>query len=166
MIQALLNSVCSGWQAEYQFHPQRKWRADFAHPTHKIIIEIEGGAFSSGRHVRGRGFLADMEKYNTAVLLGWRVLRYTPQQTAQMLEDVSRIVFGTISLGRIPLFPCGLAKIFASNQYMPVDKKRVLVMCRKLRGYGVCSARMRAHCWEGTPEAHNEGVEAEVVFGD
>ncbi len=59
MIQALLNSLRKGWQPEYQFHPERKWRADFAHPGYKIIVEIEGGAFSNGRHVRGRGYYSE-----------------------------------------------------------------------------------------------------------
>ena len=46
----------------------------------KVGIEIEGGAWTQGRHTRGKGFIADMEKYNHAALLGWRVLRFTPQQ--------------------------------------------------------------------------------------
>ena len=43
-----------------------------------MALEIEGGVFSRGRHVRPMGFLADMEKYNAAAVLGWRVLRCTP----------------------------------------------------------------------------------------
>ena len=91
MILALLNSICKGWHPEYQFHPERKWRADFAHPGYKIIIEIEGGAFSNGRHVRGRGRLNDMEKYNSAVLQGWKILRYAPDQETQMMDDVRQL---------------------------------------------------------------------------
>jgi hypothetical protein len=30
-----------------------------------------------GRHVTGKGFESDARKYNRAVLLGWRVLRFT-----------------------------------------------------------------------------------------
>lgn len=65
---------------QYKFHPKRRWRADGALPDHKILIEIEGGAWIQGRHNRGKGFLDDMEKYNAAAVLGWRVLRFTPQQ--------------------------------------------------------------------------------------
>lgn len=63
---------------EYRFHPKRKWRFDYAIPEHKIALEVEGGVWTGGRHIRAQGFLGDMEKYNTATLMGWRVLRTTP----------------------------------------------------------------------------------------
>ncbi len=65
---------------EYQFHPTRKWRLDFAFPDHMLALEVEGGVFSGGRHVRPQGFTEDCEKYNEAILLGWRVLRVTGAQ--------------------------------------------------------------------------------------
>ena len=61
---------------EYEFHPEREWRFDFAFPDKMIAIELEGGVFSGGRHVRGQGYVNDLEKYNEAVMLGWRLLRY------------------------------------------------------------------------------------------
>ena len=63
--------------AQYKFCPTRKWRADFAWPKKKIILEVEGGVFTNGRHVRGKGFIADCEKYNWATLQGWAVYRVT-----------------------------------------------------------------------------------------
>ena len=62
-------------EQELKFHDTRKWRFDYAWPKHKVALEVEGGIFSGGRHTRGVGFLKDMEKYNEAVLLGWRVFR-------------------------------------------------------------------------------------------
>lgn len=59
---------------EYRFHPKRRWRFDYAIPSHKIAIEIEGGVWTYGRHNRARGYLADMEKYNEATRLGWQLL--------------------------------------------------------------------------------------------
>ena len=64
-------------ETEYRFHSPRRWRFDFAFPDQKIAIECEGGIFSGGRHVRGAGFEADAEKYNTAAIDGWMVLRFT-----------------------------------------------------------------------------------------
>lgn len=62
---------------EYRFAPPRRWRADFAFPELKILIECEGGGWVNGRHSRGAGFEADMEKYNAASMLGWTVLRFS-----------------------------------------------------------------------------------------
>lgn len=62
---------------EHRFAAPRRWRFDFAWPEHKIAAECEGGTWAGGRHTRGSGFKADCEKYNTATLLGWRVLRFT-----------------------------------------------------------------------------------------
>ena len=67
---------------EYQFAPPRKWRWDVCFPDseHKLAMEIDGGIWSKGRHVRGGGFIKDMEKQNAGVMLGWSLLRFTPDQ--------------------------------------------------------------------------------------
>lgn len=62
---------------EHRFHPVRKWRFDFAWPQSKIAVEIEGGTFANGRHVRGLGYAKDCEKYNEAQRIGWKVYRFT-----------------------------------------------------------------------------------------
>jgi very-short-patch-repair endonuclease len=64
-------------EREYRFHPIRKWRFDLAWPAYKVAVEVEGGVYIQGRHSRGSGTEKDCEKYNTATMLGWRVLRYT-----------------------------------------------------------------------------------------
>lgn len=63
---------------EYRFHPVRRWRFDYALPAQLIAVEVEGGVWTRGRHVSPRGFLSDMEKYNTATAMGWKVFRVTP----------------------------------------------------------------------------------------
>lgn len=82
---ALFQSVCEskGWETpvpEYRFAPPRRWRFDWAFIESRIAVEIEGGAWTRGRHTRGAGFIKDIEKYNAATVLGWRVLRCTPKQ--------------------------------------------------------------------------------------
>jgi very-short-patch-repair endonuclease len=62
---------------EWRFHPVRRWRFDFAWPDRMVAVECEGGVWSRGRHVRGRGFEEDCRKYNAASVLGWKVLRVT-----------------------------------------------------------------------------------------
>jgi len=89
LIEKILNSLIKGWVSEYRFDSKRKWRFDFSHPELKIAIEIEGGVWSKGRHLRGQGFINDMEKYNKASLLGWKILRYTPQQINNIIGDLT-----------------------------------------------------------------------------
>ncbi len=62
---------------EYRFHPTRKWRFDWAWPDFKIALEIEGGVWTGGRHIRGSGFVKDIEKYNEAAIANWKVIRVT-----------------------------------------------------------------------------------------
>lgn len=65
---------------EYRFHDTRKWRFDYAIPALKIAVECDGGVWTGGRHVSPQGYIRDMEKFNEAAVLGWVVLKFTPQQ--------------------------------------------------------------------------------------
>lgn len=62
-------------EREFRFCPPRLWRFDFAWPKLALAVEVEGAVWTGGRHTRGGGFTQDAEKYATAMLLGWRVLR-------------------------------------------------------------------------------------------
>jgi hypothetical protein len=64
--------------AEHRFHPDRRWRFDYAWLDFKVALEVEGGVWVGGRHTRGAGFVNDMDKYSEAAILGWCVLRVTP----------------------------------------------------------------------------------------
>lgn len=59
---------------------ERMWRFDYAIPSLKIAIEVEGGVWTGGRHTRPQGFIGDMEKYNRATAMGWKVLRFMPER--------------------------------------------------------------------------------------
>lgn len=81
-------------EREYEFAAGRKWRFDFAFLDRKLAVEIEGGLFSAGRHVRGAAVEKDFEKYNRAALLGWRVLRYSTKMVTDgiAINDVLEMV--------------------------------------------------------------------------
>lgn len=90
---------------EFRFHPERRWRFDYAIPSHKIAVEVEGGVWTGGRHIRAQGFLGDMEKYNTATLMGWRVFRTTPGDLLKMvtLNMVKQAILGDYDPGNAHL---------------------------------------------------------------
>lgn len=81
-----------GGVTEHLFARPRKWRLDFAWVAAKIALEVEGGLFGCGkkcptcgrRSVAGHSSVqrikTDMEKYNAASTMGWRVLRCTPDE--------------------------------------------------------------------------------------
>lgn len=90
---------------EYRFHMARRWRFDFAFPTRRLAVEIEGLVRGGrGRHQTVAGFTADVEKYNTAASMGWTVLRFTSRMvlTGRALE-VTRGMLA--SLQCMPLVP-------------------------------------------------------------
>ncbi|HNH30447.1 MAG TPA: hypothetical protein PKU71_13590 [bacterium] len=92
-------------EKEFRFHNKRKWRLDYAYPSLKIGIEINGGAWKKttyrnkrgelvtaigGRHNIGKGYLRDIEKKNTLTILGWAILEFTPDQTSKS-ETIDQI---------------------------------------------------------------------------
>ena len=74
-------------ELEHVFAKPRRWRFDFAWVSLKIAAEVEGGTWVRGRHSRGAGMRKDAEKYNTAILLGWKVYRFT----GDMVTDGSAV---------------------------------------------------------------------------
>lgn len=83
-------------ELERRFHPRRRWRFDLAWPAQKVAVEIEGGTWVNGRHTRPAGYAGDLEKYNSAALAGWLVLRYTPDQitSGEFTGDVETALKG------------------------------------------------------------------------
>lgn len=66
---------------ELTFYPGRRWRFDFAWTDALVACEVDGGQFAhgGGRHATD----ADRDKLNHAAALGYRVLRFSPQQIAR-----------------------------------------------------------------------------------
>lgn len=92
---------------EFKFHPVRKWRFDYAIPEHKIALEVEGGVWTGGRHTSPKGFLGDIEKYNTATLMGWRVFRTTPDDLykKKTLDLIKTAISGQFAPEKAPFLP-------------------------------------------------------------
>lgn len=76
-----LKAVGIPFEREVAFAKPRLWRADFViGGSSLLLIEIDGGTWTGGRHVTGQGHAADAEKRNEAVILGYRPLTFTPDQ--------------------------------------------------------------------------------------
>ena len=110
LLEIHLDELGLRFQPEYKFHPERDWKFDYLAWRSSGIdaevripeagsplrlrgpcaaIEIEGGIFENGRrgsgpgvgrHLRGLGYLADMQKYREAAALGFKVFRFSPQE--------------------------------------------------------------------------------------
>ena len=81
-------------EQEYRFSPPRRFAFDFAWPAIRLAVEKEGGIYgragkgkecplcgrkAPGAHTSVERLLSDMEKYNLAAELGWRLLRFRPE---------------------------------------------------------------------------------------
>lgn len=80
----------------HRFHPTRRWEFDFAWLDRMIAVEMEGGVYTNGAHVRGKHYESDCEKYNEAQILGWRVYRFT----VDMLSDsrAEKVIFAALGI--------------------------------------------------------------------
>lgn len=67
--------------AEFQFHPSRKFRFDWAWKDQKLGLECQGGLFARlpGGHNRGAQIRKEHEKRNLAACVGWRILYCEPE---------------------------------------------------------------------------------------
>ena len=65
---------------EVRFHPVRRWRFDYV-VNQSLAIEIDGGLWVTGQrsHAGGTGKQADMNKRNTATMMGFRVLVFSTE---------------------------------------------------------------------------------------
>ena len=96
------------YMREFRFHPSRNWRFDFIivrkgmplplssedisdeyKKNHVVLVDIQGGIWSGGAHVRGLGYKNDIEKMNVATAMGYQVYWFT----SEMVEDGSAIKF-------------------------------------------------------------------------
>jgi len=86
------------YRQEYLFHDVRKFRFDFAIPAQKIAIEYEGifnnpDQLTSGKsgHLTLGGYIKDLDKYNLATCLGWRILRYSANNYKSFFTDLEAL---------------------------------------------------------------------------
>ena len=79
LLQIHLRELGIHTEAEFRFKPDRRWKFDLADTHNKIGFEADGGKFTGG-HRRGEALEDDYERQNTAIMEGWRLLRFTNDQ--------------------------------------------------------------------------------------
>lgn len=77
---------------EYKFHPTRKWRFDFCDPKRMWAVEYEGLMSDKSGHTTIKGYSDNCEKYNSASVLGWTVLRYTALNYKSVIADLEKVL--------------------------------------------------------------------------
>lgn len=66
-----------GMVRQYRPFDDKAYAFDFAWPDREtpVLVEVQGGIWSGGAHVRPQGVLRDMDKLNRAAVRGWCVLQ-------------------------------------------------------------------------------------------
>ena len=74
----LIKSLDLKWIHRHKFMVDRKFEFDFAFPTIKLAIEVQGGIWIVGGHTKGVGIKQDHDKNQNACALGWQMLYCCP----------------------------------------------------------------------------------------
>lgn len=92
-------------ERQYKAVAGRRWAWDFAWPTERLLVEIDGGTWVQGRHTRGAGVEGDAEKQSTAAALGWRTMRLTGKliDSGRAVELLRTALLATPLVDRRPL---------------------------------------------------------------
>lgn len=85
---------------EFRFDKVRRWRFDFYIPSVRCGVEYNGLVFDSNkakssgksRHVSITGYTKDLEKINSAILQGFKVLQYTALNHTDIVKDLNKIL--------------------------------------------------------------------------
>lgn len=85
----LIRIDCSAVMREVPLVPGRRWRADLAWPDHHVAVELQGGVYTRGHHVRGRQYEEDCEKVLQGTAAGWRVILLTWSMIAQRPQEIA-----------------------------------------------------------------------------
>lgn len=88
LLAAQLNQERILFAQEYRFHPERKWRADFAipvlstdsEPVMNLLVEVDGGTWINGKHNRAGSIQKEYERSAAAAIMGYRMIRCTTSQ--------------------------------------------------------------------------------------
>lgn len=94
-IEFMLKLLKLDFVKEHKFIEDRKYQIDFAVIDKKIAIEYEGifmeDKGKSG-HTSVMGYTSNCDKYNLALVNGWKVLRYTAINYMNVYGDLEKLL--------------------------------------------------------------------------
>lgn len=90
LVVELQRAGLAGYVRNHRFDPRRRLELDFAWVSAKVAVEVQGGIYSRGAHVRPAGYKRDAEKARRAQLMGWMVFPCTAEdvRTRAIVADV------------------------------------------------------------------------------
>ena len=88
---SVLEASGLNYESEFVFSQERKFRFDWAVPQILVAIEYEGIFSEKSGHTTLSGYKKDVEKYNLATKLGWKILRYTADNYLDFENDLKII---------------------------------------------------------------------------
>lgn len=88
----ILRALEIPYEQEHLFAlPNKRFRFDIAILDQKIAIEYEGLFSEKSGHTTIKGYVKDVQKYNLATILGWRILRYTAVNHTEVHNDILKL---------------------------------------------------------------------------
>ena len=98
------------WEVDYQnrkaVRPRSKrYKADFAHPYSRLLIEIDGSVWQKGGHNSGPGRLKDCRKDALAFMCGWKLIRLAGDEmvTTEWVQAIGESILGSLSASSMEL---------------------------------------------------------------
>lgn len=90
--QMIQSGLIESYETEYKFCKDRKFRFDYFIPCLSLALEYEGIMSEKSRHTTITGYTGDIVKYNLALTLGFKVLRYNALNYQNAYSDIEKII--------------------------------------------------------------------------
>lgn len=90
--QMVQSGIIESYETEHQFTKKRKFRFDWFIPCLNLALEYEGIMSDKSRHTTITGYTGDINKYNLALTLGFKVLRYNALNYQNAYLDIEKII--------------------------------------------------------------------------
>ncbi len=87
---AVMAGLLPAYERQFEFAKpiNKRWKADFAFVDQMLLIEVDGGIWVNGKHVRSGSADNERIRQNAATCLGYAVLRFTPKMLDNAVDTI------------------------------------------------------------------------------